>query len=58
MRGALAEEILKVLALSDLAHAVDRFAIRRIDDSTVLEVDLDEPGAVYRITVALHARPR
>ena len=58
MRCALSEEILQALARSDVAHAVDGFAIRRVDDSTVLEVDLDEPDTVYRITVALHARLR
>jgi tRNA(Ser,Leu) C12 N-acetylase TAN1 len=41
-----------------VAHAVDGFAIRRIEDSTVLEVDLDEPDTVDRVMVALHARAR
>ena len=58
MQHALTEEILLALARSDLADAVDRFVVRRLDDSEVVEVDLDEPETVYRITVALHARQR
>ncbi len=57
-RLALAEEILQALARSDMAYTADGFAIRHVDDTAVIEVDLDEPDTVYRITVALHARYR
>ncbi len=57
-RRALADEILQALACGEVAHAVDGFAIRHVDDSAVLEVDLNEPDTLYRITVALHARLR
>ncbi len=57
-RLALAGEILRALARSDMAHAADTFAIRQIVDTAVIEVDLNEPDTVYRITVALHARHR
>ena len=58
MRRALADEILQALACGEVAHAVDGFAIRHVDDTAVIEVDLGEPDAIYRITVGLHARHR
>ena len=57
-RLALAAEILQTLARSDVAYTADPFRIRHVDDTAVIEVDLGEPDAIYRITVGLHARHR
>ena len=54
-RGALIEDIIEGLVHGDVAEAAS-IKIERMDDGTVLQVDLGEPDFVYIVTVSSHER--
>lgn len=56
-RWALTDEVFEALAGGQVARAAGgAFSIQRVDDGTVLEVDLGNPETVYIVTVTSYPR--
>ena len=56
-RWALTDEIFGALAEGQVARAAgEAFSIQRVDDGTVLEIDLGDPETVYIVTVTSYPR--
>jgi hypothetical protein len=52
----LIEDIIEGLAHGEVANALPDFAIERVDDGTVLTIDLGDPDRVYIVTVTDYER--
>jgi hypothetical protein len=55
-RHDLIEDIIEGLAHGEVAESVPAFEIERVDDGTVLTVDMGDPDKVYIVTVTSHER--
>jgi len=55
-RWALVDDIIEGLAEGEVAKSTDAFSVERVDDGTVLELDLGDPGWVYIVTVTSVSR--
>ena len=49
---ALAEDLIAGLSHGKVAAAHPAYTLRRVDDGSVLEIDLGEPDNVYVVTIA------
>ena len=52
----LIEDIIEGLAHGDVMNEMPAFEIERVDDGTVLQVDLGDPDLVYIVTVTSFER--